>query len=1070
MYRKKLMRACLAGIMAATVVTQSVPVYAAEPNNAVEAKTTETVEVTFIDEETKEPVGEKVNVEVKDGMINTGRLTAPEGYEVSVPGDVLATPGAGLNVEVRKVAVKTVEVTFIDEETKEPVGEKVNVEVKDGMINTGRLTAPEGYEVSVPGDVLATPGAGLNVEVRKVAAKTVEVTFIDEETKEPVGEKVNVEVKDGMINTGRLTAPEGYEVSVPGDVLATPGAGLNVEVRKVAAKTVEVTFIDEETKEPVGEKVNVEVKDGMINTGRLTAPEGYEVSVPGDVLATPGAGLNVEVRKVAAKTVEVTFIDEETKEPVGEKVNVEVKDGMINTGRLTAPEGYEVSVPGDVLATPGTGLNVEVRKVVTKAILVISFETADGEKVGESISVTSDDELIEYGKDYNLPEGYTFADDYKLKDIPVTLGTTGGHTVKVKLVEETIEVTFIDEETKAPVGEKINVEVKDGMINTGRLTAPEGYEVCVPGDVLATPGAGLNVEVRKVAAKTVEVTFIDEETKAPVGEKINVEVKDGMINTGRLTAPEGYEVCVPGDVLATAGAGLNVEVRKVAAKTVEVTFIDEETKAPVGEKINVEVKDGMINTGRLTAPEGYEVCVPGDVLATAGAGLNVEVRKVAAKTVEVTFIDEETKAPVGEKINVEVKDGMINTGRLTAPEGYEVCVPGDVLATAGAGLNVEVRKVAAKTVEVTFIDEETKEPVGEKVNVEVKDGMINTGRLTAPEGYEVCVPGDVLATAGAGLNVEVRKVAAKTVEVTFIDEETKAPVGEKINVEVKDGMINTGRLTAPEGYEVCVKGDVLATAGAGLNVEVRKVAKTVYVSYIDADTKMPLENAIETLKLEAGATYFNASVLKAIPEGYELVTTGDVFVGNNDTVNVEVRKAEKTVYVSYIDADTKMPLENAIETIKLAANVTYFNTNMLKAIPEGYTLAVAGDVFVGNNDTVNVEVRKAEKTVYVSYIDEETKMPFENGIEEIKLPADANSFNTSILKNVPAGYELCVVGDVTFEGDSLNVEVRKAEKTVYVSYIDEETKMPFENGIEEIKLPADANSFNTSILKKVPAG
>ena len=168
------MRACLAGIMAATVVTQSVPVYAAEPNNAVEAKTTETVEVTFIDEETKEPVGEKVNVEVKDGMINTGRLTAPEGYEVSVPGDVLATPGTGLNVEVRKVAAKTVEVTFIDEETKAPVGEKINVEVKDGMINTGRLTAPEGYEVCVKGDVLATAGAGLNVEVRKVA-KTVYV-------------------------------------------------------------------------------------------------------------------------------------------------------------------------------------------------------------------------------------------------------------------------------------------------------------------------------------------------------------------------------------------------------------------------------------------------------------------------------------------------------------------------------------------------------------------------------------------------------------------------------------------------------------------------------------------------------------------------------------------------------------------------------------------------------------------------------------------------------------------------------------------------------------------------------
>ena len=36
----------------------------------------------------------------------------------------------------------------------------------------------------------------------------------------------------------------------------------------------------------------------------------------------------------------------------------------------------------------------------------------------------------------------------------------------------------------------------------------------------------------------------------------------------------------------------------------------------------------------------------------------------------------------------------------------------------------------------------------------------------------------------------------------------------------------------------------------------------------------------------------------------------------------------------------------------------------------------------------------------------------------------------SILKEVPADYELCVTGDITFEGDSVNVEVRKkAEAT-----------------------------------------
>ncbi len=282
----------------------------------------------------------------------------------------------------------------------------------------------------------------------------------------------------------------------------------------------------------------------MINTGSLEAPKGYEVCVPGDVLVKDGDSINVDVRKIVAETVEVTFIDEETKAPVGEKINVEIKDGMINTGSLEAPKGYEVCVPGDVLVKDGDSINVEVRKVVAEAILVITFETADGEKVGNPISVTSDDELVEYGKDYKLPEGYTFADGYEMKDIPVILGTTGGHTVKVKLVEETVEITFIDEETKAPVGEKINVEVKDGMINTGRLTAP-GHTVKV-----------------KLVEETVEITFIDEETKAPVGEKINVEVKDGMINTGRLTAPEGYEVCVPGDVFATPGTGLNVEVRQ----------------------------------------------------------------------------------------------------------------------------------------------------------------------------------------------------------------------------------------------------------------------------------------------------------------------------------------------------------------------------------------------------------------------------------------------------------------------------------------------------------------------------
>ena len=124
----------------------------------------------------------------------------------------------------------------------------------------------------------------------------------------------------------------------------------------------------------------------------------------------------------------------------------------------------------------------------------------------------------------------------------------------------------------------------------------------------------------------------------------------------------------------------------------------------------------------------------------------------------------------------------------------------------------------------------------------------------------------------------------------------------------------------------------------------------------------------------------------AVPAGYELCITGDIaFEG--DSVNVEVRKAEKSVYVSYIDEETKMPLENAIEELKVAADATSFNTSVLAAVPAGYELCAVGDVYIGENDTVNVEVRKVvtERTVYVSYIDEETKMPLENAIEELKV-------------------------------------------------------------------------------------
>ena len=874
-------------------------------------------------------------------------------------------------------------------------------------------------------------------------------------------------------------------------------------------KTIYVSYIEEDgTPIPNAiETVEVPADAGNFSASLLKAiPEGYELAESGDIAFTSDT-INVKVRKKVApvtKTIYVSYVEEDgTPIPNAiETVEVPADAGNFSASLLKAiPEGYELVESGDIAFTSDT-VNVKVRKA--QKTIYVSYIDESGMPIPEAIEkvqVPADAGNFSASLLKEIPEGYELVET---GDIPCASDTIN---VKVRKIAEVdtkiIYVSYIDENGVPVEGaeiEQVTVPADAANFNASLLKkVPAGYELCTTGDIECVNDA-INVTVRKtqaVVGKTVYVSYIDEETKQPLENAIEVvELEAGatMFNAGILKkVPAGYELCATGDVYIGDSDTVNIAVRK-AQKTVYVSYIDEETKMPLEnaiEEIKLAADANSFNTSILTkVPAGYEVCITGDV-TFEGDSVNVEVRKKAAeeKTVYVSYIDEETKMPLEnaiEEIKLAADANSFNTSILTkVPAGYEVCVTGDV-TFEGDSVNVEVRKKAAeeKTVYVSYIDEETKMPLEnaiEEIKLAADANSFNTSILTkVPAGYEVCVTGDV-AFEGDSVNVEVRKVVEeKTVYVSYIDADTKMPLEnaiEELKVAADATMFNTSALKAvPVGYTLAVTGDVYFGEGDSVNVEVRKVAeeKSVYVSYIDEETKMPFENGIEEIKVAADATSFNTSVLTAVPEGYELCITGDIaFEG--DSVNVEVRKKaaeEKTVYVSYIDEETKMPFENGIEEIKVAADATSFNTSVLTAVPEGYELCITGDIaFEG--DSVNVEVRKKaaeEKTVYVSYIDEETKMPFENGIEEIKVAADATSFNTSILTKVPAGYELCITGDIAFEGDSVNVEVRKAEKSVYVSYIDEETKMPLENAIEEIKLAADATSFNTSVLTAVPEG
>ena len=142
------------------------------------------------------------------------------------------------------------------------------------------------------------------------------------------------------------------------------------------------------------------------------------------------------------------------------------------------------------------------------------------------------------------------------------------------------------------------------------------------------------------------------------------------------------------------------------------------------------------------------------------------------------------------------------------------------------------------------------------------------------------------------------------------------------------------------------------------------------------------------------------------------------------------KPATKPVYVSYI-LESGEPLANATEQIEMENGATTFSTSLLKKVPAGYELCETGDVYIGTNDTVNVKVReikKPAKVVYVSYILESGE-PLANATEQIELENGATTFSTSLLKKVPAGYELCETGDVYIgTNDTVNVKVREVKK------------------------------------------
>ena len=429
-------------------------------------------------------------------------------------------------------------------------------------------------------------------------------------------------------------------------------------------------------------------------------------------------------------------------------------------------------------------------------------------------------------------------------------------------------------------------------------------------------------------------------------------------------------------------------------------------------------------------PDGYEL---EDAAKTsfdiAGGYVSIPVVKKAVpttKTIKINYYSEAEKKQIAEvDMTVAADATSVNSSKLTAPTGYELVESGDFTIRDGY-VYAAVRKVKApattKTIKINYYSEAEEKQIAEvEMTVAADATYVNTSELTAPEGYKLVLSGD-LAIRDGYVYAAVNKIGSKTVKINYYSEAEEKQIAEvELTVAPDATCVNTSKLTAPTGYELVEVGDLPIRDGY-VYAAVRKVStKEVKINFYCPEEKKQV--AEPTVVVNADATCVNSSAYAAlVPAGYELVEVGDMPI-RDGYVYAEVRKVStKTIKINYYSEEEEKQIAEVEMTVP--ADATYVNTSKLTA-PAGYELVLAGDLPI-RDGYVYAAVRKVPTTtIKISYVDEATDK--EVGTEDLVVNQGTTVVNFNVLKSVPAGYELCEVGDFYVGNGSAKVMVRKTK-------------------------------------------
>ena len=468
MYRKKLMRACLTGLMVVTVATANVaPVFAAE------APAEETVQ----------------------------------------------EPGAG-------AVGADVTVKFVDERGN--VIDEKNLSFDEGIYNYEMLDQylPAGYERKSMGDFHALQGTVIEVRVMQKApveeVQNVKINYYDEAAGKQVAEvPVQVSSNASVVDMAILTRylPAGY--TLEGSDCEIRGGYVYVSVAPAEeVQNVKINYYDEAAKKQVAEvPVQVSIDTSCVNMAILTRylPKGYTIEGTDCIIRDGYVYVSVAPAE-EVQNVKINYYDEDAEKQVAEvPVQVSIDTSCVNMAILTRymPEGYAL-VSSDCIIRDGY-VYVSVKKDVEirEAVLHITCETPNGEVVTtETVTAEGadgEDAVFRLGVDFNLPTGYKLSNDRdQVTEITIPFGSTGGHTMVVEKgdLSSIVKIQFVDAENNDEVvagGDYFVDGDGDGIFHTREITewVPEGYELQEVGD--------FQVELYKETPLQLSVTKIKED-------------------------------------------------------------------------------------------------------------------------------------------------------------------------------------------------------------------------------------------------------------------------------------------------------------------------------------------------------------------------------------------------------------------------------------------------------------------------------------------------------------------------------------------------------------------------------